>query len=801
MIDYLEKPKYLAPVNDDKAEHDFSVLTNRENIKNIAESICNALHHPCTIIDINRYNNIKDSSEIRIESNVSRFSMRSSCRLLRHCAGEEICHQCDGFHAAILKDNIECDKIDKLIDDINLSIKTKIKNAPKLFYDNYDRNFPIAKPLYKRPVIEYYCPILGYRELAFPIYFNKKVIAVLTLGQAMINNDEDKKRVKEISEAFFLKNEPKILFSKYLKPHGFPDSEAEKIKKAIVKADGKSHELVGYLLLPNHEVHNESPSPENMTFFSENDYQNFIDNACEKLNDIEKKLVKDARKKKVRYFDKTMCNITKNFFAEIDEEEKNGTLDKREQRRSELENAWRLLTKSVDSLKSQLQLDDVLIFGDGTSLEIKASSLKSLYPLPKKNNVRHKWCYDFSEIKGYSSNAYDIIDSLEHKNILKGLSSEIMRENVILLVCHDIALLLQVQKLDIHQELYKEMIGVIGKKISRMRSYVALCAANYMKEHHVFSLRMNRHESAHISTIINDNLQRYFVPHGVNFIDLEVHRRERVVSDMVSATQLISNMATNIGAITGIFSDAFVKSKIEKVFVRGIFHKWRVMLKDSLKDRNLNFVGPKYETKPYFFSDNYNEDTEVIFTNSHLFELLVYNLMDNAVKYAYRGSNIYLSWTYPFESSHYKLEVSSFGPEVTEDERIYALYIRENNNEFTSTMGEGIGLYVVKQIAKLLKLEISHTCKRVEEKYHLPLMDYYINENFSSPDDKKMQKQLSEYMKEKRDFNLADIINKNPQTQIEPARNLTPQYLRERINEGTWLTTFTVSVPRSMKRY
>jgi len=33
---YREKPQYLAPLNNEKADDDFSVLTNRETVRNLA---------------------------------------------------------------------------------------------------------------------------------------------------------------------------------------------------------------------------------------------------------------------------------------------------------------------------------------------------------------------------------------------------------------------------------------------------------------------------------------------------------------------------------------------------------------------------------------------------------------------------------------------------------------------------------------------------------------------------------------------------------------------------------------------
>jgi glucan phosphoethanolaminetransferase (alkaline phosphatase superfamily) len=108
-------------------------------------------------------------------------------------------------------------------------------------------------------------------------------------------------------------------------------------------------------------------------------------------------------------------------------------------------------------------------------------------------------------------------------------------------------------------------------------------------------------------------------------------------------------------------------------------------------------------------------------------------------------------------------------------------------------------LYVVKRIAELLGITVKHSCASVSAQYHLPLVDWYIKEPFKDLRDTWKQSELREYRKQKHDFDWDDIINTNLRTYINRKRNLTRQYLRNRIDKSTWLTTFTVSVPISMR--
>ena len=110
---YFSTPKYLAPLDDSSVDEDFSVLTDRATIKYISKNLCDSLHHPVTILDINRLQGL-DNETLRIDSDIEYFSLRSSCRLLRHCGGSDRCHICDRYHANIFKKYLQQSPVDFL---------------------------------------------------------------------------------------------------------------------------------------------------------------------------------------------------------------------------------------------------------------------------------------------------------------------------------------------------------------------------------------------------------------------------------------------------------------------------------------------------------------------------------------------------------------------------------------------------------------------------------------------------------------------------------------------------------------
>lgn len=183
------------------------------------------------------------------------------------------------------------------------------------------------------------------------------------------------------------------------------------------------------------------------------------------------------------------------------------------QRRCELKNAWNEFRNTADRIREDFNLEGVYLFGDGTELRIEATTKKGIVPPPEPHSKESKWIFDFSSI---SSELYTnrFVSSIEKPSILLGLSNEIDKNNAVLLLYHGVAVLILVDNFEKYALLYKEMVDVIGDRLWKIATTISLFSANFMKEKHLLTLRMNRHESAHISKRLNDNFERYFSKEG-----------------------------------------------------------------------------------------------------------------------------------------------------------------------------------------------------------------------------------------------------------------------------------------------
>ena len=460
-INYLNKPQYLVPEEDVYAEveDDFSVLADRETIKNIAKSICNTLRHPVTILDINRLGKQQDSI-LRIESDIEYLSLRGACKLLRHYAGKEICYECDNFHATMLKDMMCSMSRDELKERISI----KLKEMPASFVPSYSERIPEVHEIHYqqdktdmyRLVIEYHFPLLWYLELLFSIFYGNFVICALFVGQTVIRS-KDKKIIKDIQNEFFdtQANDPRNIFSELLSNHDRNLSKNKmpkninELKKRILNADKPFEKIEDYLAQPGTS---ENTGLTNMTFDSYEKYQVFILKACQELTKVEHNLAGGAKTKRIKYFENIAENAVKKYFSSSIHAYNTEKITYAQQWEG-LENAWNYFYDAKEMIKNDLDLVEVLLIGDGMRMNVEETKKKRVYSKEIVSTDHQEWRYDFSKLKNKPPSSYEPLISLKEPDILYGLHRKIDRTNVMLLVYPDVVLLLKVKDVNISRRI------------------------------------------------------------------------------------------------------------------------------------------------------------------------------------------------------------------------------------------------------------------------------------------------------------------------------------------------------------
>lgn len=112
--------------------------------------------------------------------------------------------------------------------------------------------------------------------------------------------------------------------------------------------------------------------------------------------------------------------------------------------------------------------------------------------------------------------------------------------------------------------------------------------------------------------------------------------------------------------------------------------------------------------KGYQLRMNIDEGIQVQGDSTHL-GILISNLLENAIKYSPEEAEVYLELT--LEKNSPTLRISDQGPGIRPEERknIYKKFYRIGDENTRDTKGTGLGLYIVQNICKDHKAEISIT--------------------------------------------------------------------------------------------
>jgi signal transduction histidine kinase len=125
----------------------------------------------------------------------------------------------------------------------------------------------------------------------------------------------------------------------------------------------------------------------------------------------------------------------------------------------------------------------------------------------------------------------------------------------------------------------------------------------------------------------------------------------------------------------------------------------------------------KYETRHKsigikLFTENKNADTKIFFnTDSEKLNLIVSNLISNAIKYSYNNSEIFVKVTRAFNKLI--LEVQDFGEGISPENEsiIFDRFKRIDTGINSLNRGHGLGLSINKAVLEILDGTISFTSK------------------------------------------------------------------------------------------
>ena len=146
-----------------------------------------------------------------------------------------------------------------------------------------------------------------------------------------------------------------------------------------------------------------------------------------------------------------------------------------------------------------------------------------------------------------------------------------------------------------------------------------------------------------------------------------------------------NNFKNEYGVVPGSVSDVLDQLELLKLgqtihsfafknidFIK--YPKADIDLRDLINRFRNNFYRTQIRRKQInFMYEPESNDRILIFGNYVLFEHALNNLIDNAVKYSYRGTNIAIDISFNIESL--VLHIQSCGPQIPNDNAIFNLFV------------------------------------------------------------------------------------------------------------------------------
>lgn len=163
-----------------------------------------------------------------------------------------------------------------------------------------------------------------------------------------------------------------------------------------------------------------------------------------------------------------------------------------------------------------------------------------------------------------------------------------------------------------------------------------------------------------------------------------------------------------------------LKKKLYFIYDKSLF-KIRSCFQMLLREKNMALI----------FETNVRKDDPLrpeIYGDQISIEQLVFNLVNNAIKYGYKGTKIYIDCKKQKvgQNEPHIITVSDYGCNIPEEmqEKIFELNVRAH----TSYPGEGFGLYLVQEIAELHDGKAACSSSKLISLYNIPLIQTCIDE-------------------------------------------------------------------------
>jgi signal transduction histidine kinase len=643
--------------------------------------------------------------------NYDHFELKRSCKFFKKTIksdedkdGMKYCDELDSRVGFLSIENLTEDNFEIEL-EAHINIFNRDKEIDKIvIVPKVDTN--------KRPFIYYRCPISGFYEIIFPIFHERRIVGCIMIGQVI----EGKMNANEVLEKFSLQ----------LIRVGIPLSQENRkdLQQAI-----NSDFCVEYLKAKDYH------GIENIV----GNNIRLISSIHENIVNLERRLRKNVILYQQRYISEKFLNIKKDFQDKaLGELFSKGKLDVSELAKI-IENSLIKIIEYFPNENGFIRIFMADTNGEEKKLKIMAASDRN------SENYFEDFTYDLSFIsdnlikKGKAISNYDINTGFSDDS-LKGIEKGIFFKNN--------PASNYIKDTDIvryYPTLAPKVCFVIWKRYSQefqqdqnqfelfknaMFDFYTVIAANYsalwgsqMERNLENTIRIASHEANQIIPIIidsvNTNLKdEYQLQKNIRQGTLKLR-----IDDIFNQLELLK-----LGQTTHSF--AFKDIDFNK------YQKMDIDIRDLINRFRNNFYKTQIQRKNLYFKLDPEKDERLFIQGNYvLIEHALNNLIDNAVKYAYRGTNLIVKLEKIKED--FIIHIFNCGSQIPATPNIFDLYSRGKGNEHIE--GNGIGLYLCRKIIEAHGWKIQFKSDELYP-YDIACMASYVsNKNIYSSMDKNFE--------------------------------------------------------------